>query len=472
MRTRTKIICTLGPAVNSYEKILELIEAGMNVARLNFSHGTQEDHLRVIQMLKKARKEKKAPLAIMLDTKGPEIRVGVIKGDSITLPQGHKLILTKEAIIGDEKHVSVTPSIVIDSLKKGMTILFDDGYLIAKVLKKSSQWALVEIQNTGVLKTHKSMNLPEAHVDVPALSEQDIEDIIFGVSQDIDLIAASFIRSKEHILEIKKLLKKQKKQDTLVIAKIESSLGVTHFEEILEVADGIMVARGDLGVELPLKQVPSLQKMMIRKCAEKGKPVIIATQMLESMIQNPRPTRAEVSDVANAIYDSASCVMLSGETASGKYPIEALKMMKSIVEEAEKDFGYRDFFDHSIRIDYHNISTAVSLAAIKIAYSLEAKALFAFTILADTARLIARFRPKMPLYVLTQDEKTYHQLAFSWGVIPLEPLSLASGENRFEEAKKRAKDHQKIKKGDVVVVIEGNYLGKPGITNTVRVENI
>lgn len=472
MRTRTKIICTIGPAVESYEKIIELIEAGMNVARINFSHGTQQDHLRVIQWLKKAREEKKTPLAIMLDTKGPEIRVGTLEEGSITLEEGQRLLLTGKNVVGDSQKIPVTPPIVIKSLKEGMTILFDDGYLAAKVIEKAEEGVWIEMQNRGILKTHKSMNLPEASVKLPAMTEQDIKDILFGCKEDLDLIAASFIRSKEHIQEIKHLLKEQNKSDILVIAKIENSLGVKNFEEILEVADGIMVARGDLGVELPLKKVPPLQKMMIRKCSEKGKPVIIATQMLESMIQHPRPTRAEVSDVANAIYDSASCVMLSGETASGKYPIEALKMMKSIIEETENDFSFRDFFSHSISIDYNNISSSVALAAVKTAYSIEAKAIFVFTSSGFTARLITRFRPEMPLFVLTHNLKTYHQLAFSWGVIPVGPYPVTNSQEALKIVETQAKKQGIIKKGDLVVVTAEIPFGGQGATNTMSVEQI
>jgi pyruvate kinase len=344
MHTRTKIICTIGPAVSSYEKILELIDAGMNVARLNFSHGTHADHLQVIQHLKKARKTRKIPLAIMLDTKGPEIRLGKMKKGEVSVKAGQKILLVKEEVEGDEKRWQVTPEVVVDSLKPGVMVLFDDGYVSSKVVERRKEGVVVEIQNPGVLKSLKGVNVPGLNANIPAMTEQDVKDIIFGCKQDVDIIAASFIRSADHVLEIKQLLSDQSKPVILVIAKIENSLGVENFDAIIQVADGIMVARGDLGVELPLKQVPSLQKMMIRKCVHAAKPVVTATQMLESMIKNPRPTRAEVSDVANAIYDSTSAVMLSGETAIGQYPIEAVSMMRAIVQEAEKNFRYEEFF--------------------------------------------------------------------------------------------------------------------------------
>lgn len=342
--TRTKIICTIGPAVNSLEKIRQLIDAGMNVARLNFSHGTHEEHRKVIENLKKAREEKKVPLAIMLDTKGPEIRVGKLQNDVIELKPKQKILVVKETVEGNNQRFSITPAIALNFLEPGHQMLFDDGYIISKVIECKKEGVWIEIQNAGLLKSHKGVNLPGANVDLPAMTQQDVADIIFGCQNDIDLIAASFIRSAEHVIEIKKLLAQQKKAEILVIAKIENRLGVENFDNIIQVADGIMVARGDLGVELPLREVPVLQKMMIRKCLRAAKPVVTATQMLESMIKNPRPTRAEVSDVANAIYDSTSAVMLSGETAVGQYPIETVSMMRSIIEETEKDFFLSGLF--------------------------------------------------------------------------------------------------------------------------------
>ena len=462
----------MGPSVNSYEQILALIDAGMNVARLNFSHSTQEDHLKTIELLKKARHERKTSLSIMLDTKGPEIRVGNLKGGSLKLEAGQRVFLVGASIEGDEKAIPVTPMLALDGVEEGMFILFDDGYILSKVVKKEKEGVVVEIQNAGLLKTHKGINIPQTQSKLPAMTEQDIADIAFGCKQDVDLIAASFIRSKEHILEIKDLLQKQGKSHILVIAKIENSLGVKNFDEILDVSDGIMVARGDLGVELPLEKVPQLQKMMIRKCLQKGKPSITATQMLESMIYNPRPTRAEVSDVANAIYDSTTCVMLSGETASGKYPIQTVQMMKSIIQETEKEFSYRDFFSHSITVDYNDISSSVALASVKTAYNLNAKAIFAFTTSGFTARLISQFRPEMPIFALSSNEQTYQQLSLYWGVIPINPSQSKNIEEAFAKTSSFALDHHLLKKGDCVIVAAGSPFGIKGSTNMMLIAQI
>ena len=472
MATRTKIVCTMGPATGSYDKILQLIDAGMNVARVNFSHGTQAEHLVVINNLKKARSERRIPLAIMLDTKGPEIRIGKIKNDQILLKAGQKLLLVKDKIEGDEKRVQVIPEIVFEKLAPGVTILFDDGYISSKVVKKTDEGVLVEIFNEGVLKSQKGVNILDVNIELPAMTGQDKSDIIFGCKQDVDIIAASFIRSAEQVLDIKGLLIEQGKSDIIVIAKIENSLGVQNFDSIVHVADGIMVARGDLGVELPLKRVPSLQKMMIRKCYQAGKPVVTATQMLESMIKNPRPTRAEVSDVANAIYDSTSAVMLSGETAVGQYPIETVKMMKSIVEEAEKDFPYQDFFYRDSRTDYNDISTSVALATVKTAYSTKARAVFIFTNSGFTARAVSRFRPEMPIMALTPLAKTYHQMSLTWGVVPVDPVQVNNVHEAFSAVSCFALRKGLMRYGDLVVVTAGTPFGVTGTTNMMMVDSI
>lgn len=470
MHTRTKIVCTMGPAV--YDKIEELIDAGMNVARLNFSHGTQDGHLKVIKDLKKAREKKNVPLAIMLDTKGPEIRVGMMKDDAIVLEAKKTLLLVKEPVIGDSKKIQVTPPIALESVKEGQSILFDDGYISTHVVKKTKEGVLVEIINGGVLKSQKGVNIPNAEIPLPAMTEQDISDITFGCKHDIDIIAASFIRSADHVMEIKKLLVEQGKSEIIVIAKIENSQGVQNFDSILQVADGIMVARGDLGVELPLRQVPRLQKMMIRKCYHIAKPAVTATQMLESMIKNPRPTRAEVSDVANAIYDSTSAVMLSGETAIGQYPIETVQMMKSIIEETEKDFPYQDFFKYNVKSEFNDVSSAVSQAAVKTAYSADAKAIFAFTNSGFTARLLSRFRPEMPILALSASRKTYHQMAMNWGVISVDPEAAKNVHEAFTLASCYAMKRKIVQYGDLVVVTSGSPFGVSGTTNNMIVDSI
>ncbi|HSX04446.1 MAG TPA: pyruvate kinase [Rhabdochlamydiaceae bacterium] len=472
MRTRTKIICTMGPAVAGLDKMIQLIDAGMNVARLNFSHGTQAEHEKTIENLKKAREKRKVPLAIMMDTKGPEIRVGKLKNDSVSLRAKQKIHLVEEDVVGDEKHIPIHPEMALKALKPGHVVLFDDGYITTIVLEKNSKGITVEVQNDGILKSKKGVNIPGVDVGLPAMTKQDISDILFGCQQDIDIIAASFIRSAEHVREIKNLLIKQKCPNILVLAKIENSLGVQNFDAILQVADGIMVARGDLGVELPLKNVPMLQKMMIRKCIEAAKPVVTATQMLESMIKNPRPTRAEASDVANAIYDSTSAVMLSGETAIGAYPIETVALMKSIVEVAEEDFNYLDFFNQHSRLESHDVSSSISLAAVKTAYASGAKAIFASTSSGYTARMISRFRPKMPIIALSSDYKTYNQLAFDWGVISATPADINSIDEALTVLSNFARSKKLVEYGDLIVLTAGTPLGTCGATNMMLVESI
>lgn len=464
MFTRTKIVCTIGPSVASYEKMLELIDAGMNVARLNFSHGTHEEHLVNINHLKKAREAKDVPLAIMLDTHGPKIRVGKLPGDAITLKAGQRLNLPHE--------IPVDPPEVIQAVSVGMKLLFDDGYITTQVVEKRESHIIVEVLNPGILKSGKGVNIPGAQIPLPALTEGDIQDLKFGCKHDVDIVAASFIRSAHHVLSIKELLAKEGNPEILVIAKIESTQGVENFDSIVQVADGIMVARGDLGVEVDLALVPKLQKMMIRKCLQACKPVITATQMLESMINNPRPTRAEVSDVANAIYDATSCVMLSGETAVGKYAVETVRRMKSIVQEAEADFNYHDFFELNSTRDYHDVSSAVSLAAVKTAYSANAKAIFAFTASGKTASRVSRLHPQMPIIAVTPSKKNYHQLSLDWGVVPVYEEKCGSSKEAFCAASNYAISHGLISFGDVVVVTSGVPFGKKGSTNMMMVENI
>ncbi|MCH9630833.1 MAG: Pyruvate kinase [Chlamydiia bacterium] len=467
---RTKVICTIGPAVGTYEKIKDLMKAGMNVARLNFSHGDHDQHAKTIALLKKARDEMERPLAIMLDTKGPEIRVGKIKDDNLVLEKGQKLKLLKSAKEGDAEGIPISPPSVIDDITKGMTILFDDGYISSKTIEKGDGYVIVKIDNSGNLKSNKGVNIPHGEIQLPSMTEQDTSDLQFGCEQDVDIIAASFIRLADNVLEIRKLIKKHTKSDIMIISKIESVMGVKNFESILQVSDGIMVARGDLGVELPLNHVPRLQKMMIAKCNKEGKPAVIATQMLESMINHPRPTRAEVSDVANAIYDSASCVMLSGETAIGKYPIASARMMSSIIEEAEKDFEYRKFF-RSFDFSSKDISTSVAVATVKTAYSSDAQAIFTYTSSGFTARLISRLRPKIPIISLTSSKKTFDQLSFLWGVVPVYH-EYNTREEAFNLATCFALSNHYVHYGDTVLVTSGTPFGIRGTTNMMIVKSI
>ncbi len=466
MRTRTKIICTMGPATASYEIILKMVDAGMNVARINMSHGNHEMHGETIALLKKARKERDVPLAIMLDTKGPEIRVGQVEGDGLVVQTGDQIKLGKG---GD---ITLTPLNILDEVEMGANVLFDDGYISSKVVEKGKGSLTVKILNPGVIRSHKGINIPHAKLNLPAVTEKDIADLEFGIKEDIDIIAASFIRSAEHIKEIKDLLRDKGGEEIMVIAKIECALGIDNFDTILAASDGIMVARGDMGVELPITQVPRYQKAMIKKSYQAFKPVVTATQMLESMIASPRPTRAEVSDVANAIYDSTSSVMLSGETAVGRYPVETLRMMRNIIIEAEKDFSFTDFFYQDIsRQTFHDVSSSVCVASVKTAYASCAKALVALTTRGSTARTMSRFRPKMPIIAITPHEKIYHQLAFSWGVVPV--LDKVDGmQDGMEKAGAFAVKAKLAEKGDQIVVTSGTPFGVSGSTNTMVVHPI
>jgi len=472
MNIHTKIVCTIGPAVNSLEKIDALIQAGMNVARLNFSHGTHEQHAHVLTLLKEARSRSGKPLALMLDTKGPEIRLGKLKESSITLKEGQRLWLVREEVLGDEKQITITPPIVFEVLKKDMFILLDNGYVITHVVSLNERGVEIEVDHGGVLTSSKGVNVPGAEVELPAMTARDVEDIQFGCTHDVDYIAASFIRSAEHVMEIKAILEKAGKPDIAVIAKIENRQGVQNFDSIVQVADGIMIARGDLGVEMPLTQVPRLQKMMIRKCYLAGKPAVTATQMLESMISNPRPTRAEASDVANAIYDSTSAVMLSGETAIGNYPIEAVKVMKGIIEESESDFDHYDFLKNVSHRVFADVPSSVSQASIRTAYSANAKAIFAFTTSGMTAKLLSRLRPEMPIIAMTANPRVYHQLSLNWGVIPFLTHPAATLEEAYKRISAFALENGYVQYGDLVVITAGTPFGRPGTTNMMIVDHI
>lgn len=469
---KTKIICTIGPSCNTEEKICELVDAGMNVARLNFSHGSHDDHRKVIEILKKVRAAKNIPLCIMLDTKGPEIRVINIQGGKLEIQAGMQVSLVKEkAPLSSPLEMALYPDLVIDQIEVGDVILFDDGAFKAIAQKKEKDRVTLEFVNGGLLKNHKGINIPHGKISIPMITDKDIEDIAFGCKEDVDIIAASFVCSAEHVLDIKRLLTEYGQPNILVMAKIESAMGVKNFDSIVHVSDGIMVARGDLGVEMPIEDVPILQKEFITKCYRASKPVAIATQMLESMINNPRPTRAEVSDVANAIFDAASCVMLSGETAVGKYPIETVALMKQIIDKAESHFKYRDYFFDRLTEHFYDVSSAVSAAVVKTSYSAEARGIIVCTIKGPTARSISRFRPALPILAVTPLEKTYHQMAMNWGIIPLlykaEDVSEA-----IHHASCTAMEKKILCYGDLVVVSSGSPFNVSGSTNTMLVDII
>ena len=462
----------MGPAVANFDAIVSLMQEGMDVARLNFSHGSLEEHRQVIRLLKEAREHLQRPLAIMADIKGPEIRVGVFETGSLQLSAGDIVRLVGIGAELKKDDIPMRPVEALSSLSVGMKVLFDDGYIISKVIEVGKDFAVVEIENGGILKSNKGINMPDAHLDLPAVTAKDLVDLRFVCEEDVDLIAASFIRSSHHVLAIKEILEDLGKPEILVIAKIENQHGVENFDSIVQVADGVMVARGDLGVEIDLALVPKLQKMMIRKCYLACKPAVTATQMLESMILNPRPTRAEASDVANAIYDSTSAIMLSGETAVGKYPIEAVRRMRKIAEAAEEDFPYRQFFEQNTQRDYHDVSSAMAIAAVRTAYCTNAKALFVFTTSGMNARLTSRLRPEMPIIAVTPDPKVYHQLGSNWGVIPVFVPGCRSAKEAFAAASHFALQHGIISFGDLVVVTSGVPFGQTGGTNLMTVVSV
>ncbi len=469
---KTKIICTIGPSCNSRDQILALAKAGMNIARLNFSHGSHEEHLSAIKHIKSVREELKVSLAIMLDTKGPEIRTGGIGQEGINVIPGFQFTIVKKLEGGAEPQITLDPPLIVDHLKEGDTVLIDDGYIECRVLKKGADRALLEVLNFGVIKNRKGVNLPGKALPFPDITDRDAEDIRFGATHDVDIIAASFICIPEQVLAIKRLLAEEGSSDVHVIAKIESQQAVDNFDHILQVADGIMVARGDLGVEMPITSVPRIQKQIIKKCGEQAKPVIIATQMLESMIHCPRPTRAEVSDVANAIYDSASAVMLSAETATGRYAIQTVKMMDEIVRDAEADIATSGQF-HRKQEDakVYNIPAALAQAAVTTSVHAGAKAIVVFSRSGNMARLISRARPKQPIIVVTPNKKTYHQMSLAWGThAVIEKVDEIKANLNFLSC--YLIQQKLVEYGDFVVITLGTPYGISHTTNTITVESM
>lgn len=469
---RTKIVCTMGPSVNTPEMVRALIKAGMNAARLNFSHGSHQEHQKIVDMLKSLRQEMKVPLAIILDTKGPEVRLGTLSAE-IPVNAGDRFELVAEEVY-DPKNSQSLPlatSSVLKDFAQGGNVLIDDGYLVATSQIDSGGRVFLVFQNGGKIRSRKSLNLPQVKLSLPAITEKDREDLRFAIANDLDWIAASFVRSAEHVIEIKRFLRQNGAKRILVSAKIENQEGVDHFDDILKVADGIMVARGDLGVEVPLAQVPRLQKMMIRKACQMGKPVITATQMLESMIQNPRPTRAEVSDVANAIHDSSSAVMLSAETAMGKYPVETVTMMSQIIDDAERDYDYHRYFQAQSEATT-DVTESIAMATVKTAAASQAHAIFCVTHSGKTARLLARYRPRTRIFASTHDEKVYHQLALCWGVEPVMIGECKSMEAAFNYMAALSIENKWAEEGDLVVMTSGNPFDVSGTTNVMMVECI
>jgi len=469
---KTKIVCTLGPAVSNRETMRELMLKGMNCARLNFSHGDHAEHLGRATLVKELREELDLQVALMLDTKGPEIRTKVIEAGKVDLERGEKFILDTSERVGDITGVSVTYPNLHKELSVGDRILIDDGLIELMVEEISGTELRCEVLNGGTLGTKKSVNLPGISVDLPAMTEQDKLDIIFAAQHDFDFVAASFVRKASDVETIRQVLKENGGGDIRIISKIENQEGVDNAEEIIAVSDGIMVARGDLGVEIPAEEVPLVQKMLIEKCVQMGKPVITATQMLDSMIRNPRPTRAEVNDVANAVFDGTSCVMLSGETANGKYPTEAVATMARIVERAESAYEYTYVPYVEPQAGETDISDAITHAACTTAELLNAQAIITVTTTGETARLISRFRPECPIVAVTPLEKTKRQLAISWGITSCVGETKESADILFDVGLQRAKEIGMVKEGDLVVITAGMPTGISGTTSLIKAQKV
>ena len=468
---KTKIVCTLGPATDNYNTLKKLVRAGMNVARLNMSHGSYEEHLRRIEMVKKVREELQTPVALLLDTKGPEIRIKTFKDGKITLNEGDEFTLTTGEVVGDETRVSVTYEDLPRHLKTGDKVLVSDGLIELEVQSVTSTSVCCRVIDGGELTDRKSINLPGISIDMPYLSEADKADIRFAVEQDADYLALSFVRSADDVRQVKNLITLSGGEGIQIISKIENRQGVNNVEKILELSDGIMVARGDMGVEIPFEELPHIQKQLIKKCYKGGKKVITATQMLESMIHNPRPTRAEISDVANAIYDGTSAIMLSGETAAGKYPVEAVKTMAKIAERTESSIDYKKRFYNN---DYkaQNVTDAVSHSTCAAAFDLGAKAIVTVSQSGYTARKVSRFRPECVIISPTTSKKVYNQLALNWGVLPTMAAVQETPDALFRHAGHCALNTGLVKEGDLVVLTGGSEVGKSGNSNVLRIENI
>lgn len=471
---KTKIICTLGPAVDSTEAITELLKRGMNGARFNFSHGSHESHYATLQRLEAAMEHTGLYAAKILDTRGPEIRIKSFADESIILENGKTFTLCTEDLVGTSEQVSVTYSELASEVKPGNLILLDDGLISLEVLQVEGTHIVCQVKNGGKLSSNKSVNIPGVHICLPSLTEKDKEDLRFAVEHDFDYIAASFIRSEEDVMTLRRTLDELGGERIRIISKIENQQGVDNLKEIAAVSDGLMVARGDLGVEIHAAKVPMVQKRMISACRRTGKIVIVATQMLDSMIHNPAPTRAEVSDVANAVYEMASCVMLSGETANGSFPLESLDTMRAIVEETEQAIDYWGSFPLSRdRLKGSNpVSEAITHSCCLTAMDLNAKAIVTATQTGYTAQMVGRFRPGCDILALTPETKTVRQLALAWGVEAQKSNTVASTDEMFRLCADAAAALPEVKKGDTVVLTAGVPIGVSGSTNLIKAQRI
>ena len=465
---KTKIVCTLGPASDSEEVLTQLVENGLNVCRFNFSHGDHAEQKVRMDTAKKVREKLNVPVALLLDTKGPEIRTGKFADPEVLLEQGQQFIVTMDEVLGTKEKCTVSYKELVNDVKVGDTILIDDGLVGLRINEIKGNDIICTVENSGIVKNHKGVNLPGVKINLPALTPKDISDIEFGIEQDIDFIAASFVRKVSDVLAIREILEENNADHIKIISKIENQEGVDNIEEILKVSDGIMVARGDLGVEIPTEEIPIAQKMMIRKCNELGKPVITATQMLDSMIRNPRPTRAEVTDVANAIYDGTDAIMLSGETAAGKYPVEAVKTMATIAKRTEETLNYNELLKNK-KLNGVNVTDAISHATCTTSVDLNASAIITSTSSGHTARMVSKFRPECPIIAATNDEKVMRRLALTWGVYPIMASEATNTDEVIENSINAAKEASYLQNGELVVITAGVPVGVSGTTNLIKV---
>ncbi|WP_019154820.1 pyruvate kinase [Robertmurraya massiliosenegalensis] len=468
---KTKIVCTIGPASESVEKLTQLMEAGMNVARLNFSHGDHNEHGQRIINIREASKKANKNVAILLDTKGPEIRTHNMVDGAIELEAGKTVIISMNEVEGTVDKFSVTYEGLIDDVHPGSKILLDDGLIGLEVLEidRASKEIQTKILNGGTLKNKKGVNVPGVSVNLPGITEKDAKDILFGIEQDVDFIAASFVRRASDVMEIRKLLEENNGTQIHIIPKIENQEGVDNIDEILEVSDGLMVARGDLGVEIPAEEVPLVQKELIKKCNDLGKPVITATQMLDSMQRNPRPTRAEASDVANAIFDGTDAIMLSGETAAGMYPIEAVQTMHNIASRAESALDHKRLLTKRTKAIETNITDAIGQSVAHTALNLSVNAIITPTESGHTARMISKYRPQAPIIAVTYHPSVYRRLALVWGVYPQLGESANTTDDMLDIAVQESLNSKLVKHGDLVVITAGVPVGESGTTNLMKI---
>ncbi|MCL2847202.1 MAG: pyruvate kinase [Firmicutes bacterium] len=468
---KTKIVCTLGPATDNKASLKKLIKAGMSVARINMSHGTHDEHRQRISDIKELREELQIPVAILADSKGPEVRVKKFIGGKAELVKGDKFSLLSEDILGDNTRASITYPNLYKCVKPGNFILINDGFIEVLVDSVSPKEIVTTVIHGGEISNNKSINLPDADIDMDYISDVDRRDFLFAIEQNVDFIALSFVRTADDVQAVKDILIEKNADDIQLIAKIENQQGVNNLSSILDIADGAMVARGDMGVEIAFDKLPGIQKDMIKTCYERGKIVITATQMLESMISSPRPTRAETSDVANAIHDGTSATMLSGETAVGKFAIETVKTMAKIALSAESNTEYERRFRER-KQSVTSITDAVSRATVTASFDLKAKAIVVVSKSGYTARQISKFRPTCPIISVTVSEKSYQQLALSWGVVPILAEMKDSSDELFSQAVEKAKETGYIKAGDLIVISAGIPVGVTGTTNTLRIEYV